>query len=231
MATETQENENHKLTALSESIVDNIDVSDGTNLKILMNASAWFSKHGETITSYQFITSSASKVPEEAKETSCVICGSPLIKTTNDGSRFNRMFIFRSAGGSYFPTCYKMNSCFKRVGFESKELKINSEGEYVFDQIKPVEHEFDIPTYAEFLGLDEDADLDSVGFKLAEKNFNKVVRPFILKWKHAEITKGNINEFLKDFKSLSEHTSVFYEDINAEKVALNKIQKLINIKV
>jgi len=229
MSKETSHSKFRELQTIDETIVSNMGASDGTNLKVLMNARAWFSEQGEDIRSYLFVIRSQAKVTDSSQGMKCAVCGVSMINESKGETKFNRMFIFRGEHG-FYPTCYKMNICFDRIGYKMKDLKIDKAGEYTFDQTSSGNHSsFKVPTYIEFLGLENLTGIDSVIFKLAEANFNKVVRPFALKWGIMDINKSNLNEFLVDWSGLLAHTSVYYEDEASASTALLKIQKMIGI--
>jgi len=205
-----------------------VDVKEGTNLKTLKKAQAYFSAEKQiTIINYKYTTDSNKSrrfVDINGSDAKiCKICDTSLYYIENSSTenpsdvriRQKKKLIFVDNLGTEHHCCYKLQSCLDRVGFSDRDIEIPTR----------------VPTFFEFLNINQDeAENNRQLFDDAKSSYEKVVVPFLQKWSNLPINKQNLQVFLSDFSIIDRHL-IYYEDERAKAKICEKIYNMIGVKL
>jgi len=197
----------------------------GKNLKVLNSAREWFASKGIDVVRYFFSTSNPVRnqsVLTDHDLNECEICGQDLYRI-DESSRYNNFsqirvthkkhLVFIDNVGRRHMTCYALNRCFRRVGYDIN----GGNGEDIFDFTPPSVEEFASP----------EIDMDSLSDSVRESvryDYNRIVTSFLESWVHTKINKDNVMKFFRDL----DFVMTKFVHLYCEEVGLFR-QKILNI--
>jgi hypothetical protein len=210
-------------------------VKVGTSIDTLGRASVFFSQKKEVkIVKYYYCDEPSEREaiwirPADLKK--CEVCSREIYHVkydyteSDDGvkkfSQKKHLVFIDSAGGQHY-TCYGLNWCFKRVGFNCPPR--HSARDNCLDETLPV------PSFEEFHCIeDESFNLEqepAFVISLQESYVKKVV-PLLKRWMHKEINKENVMVFMRDWIKVNEHL-LFYDE-KGKSLFLKKIYNILGI--
>lgn len=210
-------------------------VKVGTSIDTLGRASVFFNqKKAVKIVKYYYCDEPSEREaiwirPTDLKR--CEVCSREIYHVkydyteNEDGvkkfSQKKHLVFIDSAGGQHY-TCYGLNWCFKRIGFNCPPRKPSKDES--FDETLPV------PSFEEFHCIDDEdfeTESDPVFMKSLEESYDSKVVPLMKKWMHKEINKTNVMMFMKDWIKASDHL-LFYDD-KGKSLFLRKIYNILGI--
>jgi hypothetical protein len=206
----------------------------GVNVKIITEAREYFEEtYGVHIVDYEFATDTPSRpkehVPKKALK-ACAVCGKELYQFVTGGYdpeteevkvavRSSRHFVFKDMRGEKWSTCFKLNSCFKAVGFSP------SDQASLLLKPLPFEDFHNLKAVSKARGTEGQMLVEAL-----RANYEEIVYPFMLEWCNKEITKKNVMRFITEFKAVKRRHLVFFEDDRSKSVVANKILTAVGVR-
>ena len=203
----------------------------GINIKILTEGREYFEEYyGSHVVEYEFTNDTPVRPKEHVPKTAlhnCSVCGKELYQFVTSGFdaeteevrvavRASSHLVFVDMLGKRWATCFKLNSCFKHIGF----IPTGQQSSF----LRPLK--WDEFHQLEYGGTsDEEFALESL-----RANYESIVYPFMLEWCNKEITKRNVMRFLTDFGKVKRSHLPLFEGEDAQRVVANKILSAIGVR-
>lgn len=204
----------------------------GQNIKILTEGREYFEEfYGARIVEYEFTNDTPTRPKEHIPKTAmrcCSVCGKELYQFVTSGYdaeteevqvavRASSHLVFVDMAGKQWPTCFKLNSCFKAIGF------VPHTQSQVF--LKP-------PKWDEFhdLEISPDNEMAEMLLNSLKANYQSVVYPFMLEWCNKDVTKRNVMKFWTDFGIVKRSHLKFFEGDASKKAVATKILSAVGIR-
>jgi len=203
----------------------------GVNIKILTEGREFFEEfYGARIVEYEFTNDTPVRPKEHVPKNallSCSVCGKELYQLVTSGFdaeteevrvavRASSHLVFIDMDARRWPTCFKLNSCFKSYGFVPNTQNSTYLKPLQWDEF----HQLELGGQEE-----EEAIVESL-----RANYDSIVYPFMLEWCNKDITKRNVVKFLTDFGNVKRSHLNFFEGEQAQKVVANKILSAIGVR-
>jgi hypothetical protein len=201
------------------------ELKPGKNLEVLQKSRQWFESNGDgPILRYYHCTDTKLKneaYVEDEDLHECCICGTKLYRIAeqdrySDSGKIQieqkRHLVFMDEAGHAHHTCYRLNHCFRRVGYIHDGEGETTELVYQPPRFKDFLPEVNLDNYEDYI---RDA---------AERSYEKYVAPFLKRWVYQPVNKGNVLKFIREWDKLGDHF-LFYDS----SIRKNVKQKLFNI--
>lgn len=198
-----------------------------------MKGKLWFKTQGIDIVDYMYCRSNNSRSHASLDSSdlkSCEICGQFLYKIDEESRYVNddstqvqivqkRHMVFIDSKGHGHYTCYGVNRCFSRVGFDLDNV----------DDVPVLE--YTPPSLEKFLESDINMDhLQENFIDGARAPYESYVKPFLESWIHEPINKNNVLDFINDLLAVERKFLALYCDVKSFKKLKQKILNIIGVR-
>ena len=209
-------------------------LSPGNSLVLLARLSRWFKENkGIDIVHYYSCNDVAHRHGDFIKASDlhrCEICSSNLYAKREEAGNFlqdsdmyfsqKKHMVLVDGSGKLHYTCYKVNSCFKGVGYECTPVMDSERSQTVPDLYTLLEVDREKLSEEDLIHFDN----------MNEEIYKSFLKPLLQKWMNSDIRKGNMMKFMTEFDTCLTRCRPFFEE-DAFEAFKNKLLILLGFLI